>query len=73
MLLMVCCYILTSYLQYIFRSIFSILCNVEFFVSKSLVHNHYDVTVSCVSPRAYKEKRACNSPRAKTLWAEELY
>ncbi len=25
----------------------------------------------CVRARAYKEKRACNSPRAKTLWAEE--
>ncbi len=24
-------------------------------------------------PRAYKEKRACNSPQAKTLWAEECY
>ena len=23
--------------------------------------------------RAYEEKRACNSPRAKTLWAEKCY
>ena len=26
-----------------------------------------------ISARAYKENRACNSPRAKTLWVEECY
>ncbi len=33
----------------------------------------HQVSLLCTVPRAYKEKRACNSPWAKTLWAEEWY
>ena len=37
------------------------------------VMNDIVSAIVCILARAYKEKRACNSPRAKTLWAEECY